>query len=68
MVNLKTTTKEICIIGNKGSQLRPSPVQASPDYPHNTSILLYSSQKPYLNLESATRLLARPETPEKWKS
>lgn len=53
---------------NKCSQLRPSPVQASPDCPHNTSILLYSSQKPYLNLESVIRLLARPKTKNKKKA
>lgn len=49
----------------KGSQLRPSPVPASPDYPHNTSNLLYSSRKPYLNSESVICLLARPKTKKK---
>lgn len=52
---------------NKCSQLRPSPVQASPDCPHSTSILLYSSQRPYLNLESIIRLLARPKTKKQKK-
>lgn len=50
---------------DKGSQLRPSPVPTSPDYPHNTSNLLYSSRKPYLNSESVIYLLARPKTKRK---
>lgn len=50
---------------DRGSQLRPSPVPTSPDYPHNTSNLLYSSRKPYLNSESAICLLAIPKTKKK---
>lgn len=50
-----------------GSQLRPSPVPASLDYPHNTSNLLYSSRKPYLNSELVICLLARPQRRSKKK-